>query len=97
VALLVHALAERKLRRAMADAEVKALPLYYEDRLCPAPTAARVVEILESLCTTTVQHDGVHLTEAPPRRDALQKQVLALLKVPHRAYESAPRTSAKCR
>ncbi len=97
VALLVHALVERELRRAMADAGVKALPLYYEDRLCPAPTAARVFEILKSLCTTAVQHDGVLLTEAPPRLDALQKRVLTLLKVPHRAYESVPRVSAKCR
>ena len=40
-ALLVHALIERELRRAMAAAGISELPLYYEDRACKSPTATR--------------------------------------------------------
>jgi hypothetical protein len=44
-ALLVHALIELKLRRAMAARSIAALPLYPEERPCsnglPGPRAAR--------------------------------------------------------
>ena len=97
VALLVHALVERELRRAMAASGIASLPLYYEDRACAAPTAARVFELLEPLCTTAVFHAGDLLTVSPPTLDPLQRQILSLLKVPHRAYEPARRTPGKSR
>ncbi len=96
VALLVHALVERALRWAMAAKGIESLPLYYEDRACKMPTAARVFELLEPLVSTTVSHDGEVLTVSAPILDPLQKQILTLLKVPHSAYSSAglpPRNS----
>ena len=36
VALLVHALVERELRRAMAVSSIASLPHYHEDRACAA-------------------------------------------------------------
>jgi transposase len=86
VALLVHALVERELRRAMAAKGIASLPLYYEDRACTAPTAARVIELLEPLSATGVLHAGELLAISPPEPDALQRQILSLLKVPLRAY-----------
>ncbi|MGH9266097.1 MAG: IS1634 family transposase [Acidimicrobiales bacterium] len=97
VALLVHALVERELRRAMAAKGVDSLPLYYEDRACKAPTAARVFELLDTLAHTTVLHDGVALVEVEPALDPLQKQLLSLLKVPRSAYSTAPQSPRKSR
>lgn len=95
VALLVHALTERQLRAAMAAKRIDSLPLYYEDRACRAPTAARVFELLEPLCTTAVFHAGEPLALSPPTLDPLQHQVLALLGVPASAYRPARRASAR--
>ncbi|MGH9069345.1 MAG: IS1634 family transposase [Acidimicrobiales bacterium] len=89
VALLVHALVERELRRAMAARGIPHLPLYYEDRACAAPTAARVFELLEPLCSTVILHAGEPLTVSPPALDPLHKQILGLLKVPTSAYRAA--------
>jgi len=89
VALLVHALIERDLRRAMAAGGIASLPLYHEDRACAAPTAARVFELLEPLCSTAIFHAGELLAVSPPTLDPLQRRILTLLKVPHRAYRSA--------
>ena len=46
-ALLVHALIQRQLRQGMNTAGIDHLPLYHEDRACTAPTASRVLEILQ--------------------------------------------------
>ena len=89
VALLVHALVERDLRQAMAAQRIASLPLYYEDRACATPTAARVFEVLEPLAATAVLHCQTLLTVAAPTFDPLQRQLLGLLKVPTAAYRRA--------
>ena len=86
VALLVHALIERELRQAMAEAGIAELPLYYEDRACKTPTAARVLEILAPLARTVVGHRDEVLTVAAPELSPLQEQLLTLLEVPLGAY-----------
>jgi transposase len=95
VALLVHALVERQLRRAMAAKGIENLPLYYEDRPCTAPTATRVFELLDPLVTTTVLHDGEVLTVLAPVLDPLQRRLLTLLEVPHQAYQRVGGRSGK--
>lgn len=92
VALLVHALVERELRRAMTEEGVASLPLYYEDRACAAPTAARVFEVLEPLWHTAIYSGDDLLMVAPPSIDPLQQRILTLLKIPTQAYEPSPRT-----
>jgi len=89
VALLIHALVERDLRRAMAARGIASLPLYYEDRACRTPTAARVFELLEPVSSTAIFDAGKLLTVAPPTLDPLQRQILSLLKVPHNTYMAA--------
>jgi hypothetical protein len=59
IAMLIHVLIERQIRQAMKSKEIKQLSLYPEDRGCPAPTAARILDIFTSLArhpssTTTV-------------------------------------------
>jgi transposase len=94
-ALLVLALVERELRLAMGAKGIESLPLSYEERPCEAPTAARVFELLESLATTIIRHDGEALTAIAPSLNPLQRQLLSLLKVPHRAYGPAMRPLRK--
>lgn len=97
VALLIHALVERELRRAMVAKGIDSLPLYYEDRACKTPTAARVFELLDPLARTTVLHDGVALTTIQPALDSLHKQLLSLLKLPQSAYSKARQLPRKSR
>jgi transposase len=86
VALLIHALIERQLRQAMADAGISELPVYHEHRPCKAPTAARVLELLDPLARTIVSHRGQVLTVAAPTLSPLQEQILTLLRVDLSAY-----------
>lgn len=88
-ALLTHALIERELRRAMAAAGITHLPLYYEDRACKSPTAARVLELLDPLARTVVYHHDQVLAVQEPVLDALQQQVLQLLDIPISPYGTA--------
>jgi hypothetical protein len=87
VALLVHALVERELRRAMAAKGIANLPLYYEDRACSAPTAAWVFELFEPLCATAILHTDEPLVVHAPEPDPLQRRILSLLRVPSSAYQ----------
>jgi len=89
VALLVHALIEHELRRAMAAAGISQLPLYHEERACRAPTAARVLELLDPLARTVVLHRGQVLTVVAPTLSPLQTQILTLLGTPLTAYGPA--------
>ena len=86
VALLVHALIERELRQAMAEAGITELPLHCEDRACKTPTAARVLEVLAPLARTVICHRDEVLNAAAPELSSLQEQLLTLLEVPLRAY-----------
>ena len=90
VALLIHVLIERELRRAMADAGITELPLYYEDRPCKAPTAARTLELLDPLARSVVSHHGQVLAVVAPTLSAPQEQILTLLGVSLSVYDQGP-------
>ena len=88
VGLLVQALVERELRRAMAREGIEELPLYPEERLCRRPTTEQVFKLfslgerhLLYKEQQFVQVFDVQLTE-------LQRQLLSLLGVPPRAFMS---------
>ncbi|TCG05795.1 hypothetical protein BZM27_31160 [Paraburkholderia steynii] len=88
LALLVQALIERELRRAMKREGVGELPLYPEQRQCKRPTTEQILRLF-SLAqrhnliegALTVQVFDVELTH-------LQRQVLSLLGVPEHAFRS---------
>lgn len=82
LAVLIHALIERDLRRAMRDHGVDELPLYPEGRACTAPTAARVIEVLEPLSAYELLAAGEVLKRYDPTLFPLQSRILDLLGVP---------------
>jgi len=86
VALLVQALVERQIRRAMAATGVTSIPLYPEDRECGAPSAPRIFEIFSGLARHELISGGRVVQTFAPELTPLQTQVLDLLEVPQAAY-----------
>jgi transposase len=79
--LLVEALLERELRRAMKGADLKSLPMYPEGRACERPTARRVIDLFEEVQRHELvegDHTRVVFTTELTR---LQRQVLQLLRM----------------
>jgi transposase len=86
VALLVQALVERQIRRAMAASGTASIPLYPEDRECGAPSAPRIFEIFSGLARHELVSNKRIVQTFAPELTHLQAQVLDLLEVPHSAY-----------
>ena len=87
IALVVQALVELVIRRAMADQGIKELPLYPEDRACPAPSAARIFEVFACLSRQHLYDAHGELVQTfPPELSSLQRQLLDLLGVPAARY-----------
>jgi hypothetical protein len=91
IALLLQALIERELRRAMAREAIPELPIYPEQRQCAHPTTEQVLRLF-SLAERhrLLQRERTVQVFCPSLTD-LQRQVLALLGVPPTAYISALR------
>ncbi len=87
IALLAQALVELVVRRAMVDRGIKELPLYPEDRACPAPSAARIFEVFAG-CSRQhlVDAHGALVQTFAPELSPLQQQLLDLLGVPTSHY-----------
>jgi transposase len=79
--LLVEALLERELRRAMERSGVESLPLYPEGRACRRPTARKVIDLFEDVQRHTLTSAGgpavVFITELT----RLQRKVIRLLSI----------------
>jgi transposase len=85
-ALLVQALLERELRRAMDKDGIEELPLYPERRACRAPTTRRIVDLFEKIQRHELtRRDGsseIFVTELSP----LETTVLKLLGISPSTY-----------
>ena len=81
-ALLVEALLERELRRAMEGAGVEGLPLYPEGRACRRPTARRVIDLFEDVQRHELKAKGQPVVVFTTELTRLQRQVLRLLGMP---------------
>jgi len=80
IAMTVHALIERELRKAMEREGIKNLPLYPEERECKAPTAARVIEVFGNLQRHILSGEGgQRVQEFMPEVSELQEKTLGLL------------------
>jgi len=79
VALLVHALLEREVRRAMARRGIAELPLYPEDRDCKAPSTDRILEVFAPLQRHLLYKTGRVVQRFDPELTDLQRQLLGLL------------------
>lgn len=80
--LLVEALLEREVRRAMERSGMESLPLYPEGRPCRRPTARRVIDLFED-----VQRHELKAAGQPPvifttELTRLQRKILRLLGMP---------------
>jgi hypothetical protein len=88
IALLVQALIERELRRAMVREHIEELPIYPEQRQCVHPTTEQVLRLFSLAERHQLMQHG-HIVQAfHPTLTNLQRQVLALLRVPSTAYTS---------
>jgi len=88
LALLMDALIEREMRRAMKAARIPSLPIYPEERACRAPTTVRLLEILGDLRKHTLFIKNDVTQTFPLELSDLQRDILRLLGVPLSAYES---------
>jgi transposase len=86
VALLLTALLERDLQRAMARDEIEELPLYPEERKTKRPTAQQVLRLFSLLERHRLYQAGKEVQVFSPKLTELQTQVLALLGVPPSLY-----------
>jgi transposase len=84
--LLLEALVERELRRAMDKHGITDIPLYPEGRPCRAPTTRRLVDAFENIqrheLTTRHGRKEVLVTQLSP----LQRKVLELLEISQSTY-----------
>jgi transposase len=88
VAMLLQALIEREIRRAMQKGGIEELPIYPEERLCKRPTSEQILRLFglaeRHLLFKT---DQVVQTFDPELTD-IQRKVLRLLGIPRRVYQS---------
>jgi transposase len=77
--LLIEALLERELRRAMQRKEIEALPIYPEGRPCRWPTARRVIDRFESVQRHTLEHGRQPPEILVTELTRLQRRLLRLL------------------
>lgn len=90
LAVTLHALIERQVRRAMAARGLRTIPLYPEERECRAPTADKILHAFEPLRQHHLRRNGhlVH-TFADPLSD-IQATILDLLNIPTSTYAAIP-------
>ena len=74
VALLIQALVERQIRRAMAASGITSIPLYPEDRECGAPSAPRIFEIFSGLARHDLVSNGQIVQTFAPELTRIQAQ-----------------------
>ena len=84
--LLAQGLIERELRLGMEREGIPTLPLYPEERLCSKPTVEQVFRLFAHAERHELFAKGERVrTFSSPLTD-LQRQVLALMRVPREAY-----------
>ena len=89
LAMLTQALIEREIRTSMSAAGLTGIPLYPELRNCPAPSAARILEIFTGIQRHHLTSHGATVQTFEPTLTPQQQQVLDLLHVPASVYADA--------
>jgi transposase len=82
VALLVHALLEREVRRGMVRDNVESLPLYPEERACQAPSTERILDLFAPLQRHRLRKGERLVQVFEPELGALHERILALIRLP---------------
>jgi transposase len=86
VALLVHALLEREVRRAMTRRGIAELPLYPEERECRAPSTDRLLETFAPLQRHLLCKAGRVVQRFDPELTDLQRKLLGLLGISPKVF-----------
>ena len=79
IVLLVQALLEREVRRAMTARGLTSLPLYPEDRDCLAPSAHGIFQVFAGLQHHRLRRQDTLIQTFSPELTPLQRQILDLL------------------
>jgi transposase len=79
LALLVQALLERELRRAMKRFVIESLPLYPEARMNKRPTAEQILRLFTHVQRHVIVDGGRDIRTFEPELSGLQEQVLGLI------------------
>jgi transposase len=88
VVLLTQALIEREIRHAMKIRGIDSIPLYPEDRQCRAPSTEAIFLAFQGLQQhRLLRHESIVRT-FPLTLNALQIQILNLLKIPKSLYST---------
>jgi transposase len=87
-ALLIEALLERELRRAMKHEGIEDLPMYPEGRACRWPTARRLIDLFEPIQRHTLECGNGKVEVMGTELTKLQRKLLKLLKITSRDYGS---------
>jgi transposase len=88
-ALVAQTLLERELRRSMARANLKSLPLYPEDRPCSRPTTHRVIEVLSSIQRHELRVGEEQAQVMVTQLTKTQREIIRLLGLDSRNYGRA--------
>ena len=88
IVLLVQALLEREVRRAMAARGIESLPLYPEGRECLAPSAHGLCDVFTGLQHHRLRRQGTLVQTFPPELTPLQLQILDLLGISPQEFTS---------
>ena len=83
--MMVDALIERTVRRAMARRRIARLPILPEGRWSPAPTTARILEAFSDVAWYEFDRPEDHVV-FPVRLTTLQQNLLNLLGMDGSAY-----------
>jgi transposase len=86
LALLLQAIIERELRRAMKATGITELPLYPEERTTKRPTANQVFRLFSLAQRHILSQNGLPVKTFYPELTPLQRQILNLLGVPENAF-----------
>jgi transposase len=89
VALLVHALLEREVRRGMARENLDRLPLYPEERECKAPSTERILDLFAPLQRHRLRRKGRLVQIFEPELNDLHRQILGLMRLPTSLFKAS--------
>jgi transposase len=79
LALILQAVIERQVRKMMKVAEIKALPIYPEDRPAAHPTTTKIFALFEGISSYTVKRGGRQNDCYRDKLSPIQIKVLELL------------------
>ncbi len=86
LAITLHGLIERQVRRAMKERKLPSLPLYPEERRCRAPTADKIIHLFEPLRAYRLTERNVTVQNFADPLSDLHRLILELLEIPQNSY-----------